>query len=199
MKYWSIVNIFYYIQLFLNCYRHWLEILSLTCTIFHLPSLKTPELSGISDKSLKEKKVLIIQALSLCGIRQVSSAAESFGSTLREHLVCSSQERSEWIVRLPRVKDYCSCRSRSAAIQGKKHSINTWIYTCIYKQIFFKIYTCTFSNMEMCMLPYTCTKETEVGFKVFCTVSLHTDKILATFPQKDFTEVLAFGAHNKFF
>lgn len=63
----------------------------------HLSSSKSqnPRIVWNFRQESKEKKVLIIQALSLCGIRQVSSAAESFGSTLREHLVCSSQERSE--------------------------------------------------------------------------------------------------------
>lgn len=76
---------------------------------FHLPSLKTTGLSEISDIEVKKKKKVIIQALSLSTIRQVSSAVESSGSTLRKHLAYSSQGRSEWIARLPRVEGYWSC------------------------------------------------------------------------------------------
>lgn len=58
---------------------------------FHLPSLKTTGLSEISDIEVKKKKKkVIIQALSLSTIRQVSSAVESSGSTLRKHLAYSS-------------------------------------------------------------------------------------------------------------
>lgn len=76
-------------------------------------------------------------------------------------------------------------------------SIPEYILAFIYK-LFFKIHTCTFSNMESACFHIRAQKKQKWDLKYFA-VSLHTDKILATFPQKDFTEVLTFAVYNKFF
>lgn len=106
-----------------------------------------------------KKKTVIIQALSLCTIRDISSALERSGSTLRKHLACSSQGRSERTARLPRVDGYRSCLLsliQRAHLQPYRAicRVSVFEYILAYLHIYIFKYTLVLFRIWMCTYIY---------------------------------------------
>lgn len=130
--------------------------------IFHLPSLKNPELSGISDKSLKEKKstdysgfiTVYHKASFICSRKLWLSIKKTFSLYLTGKIRMN---------RLPRVKGYWCCLLKiiqTAHLQPYRHRSTVSIpeYTCIYIQIFFK-YTLVLFSIWTCAYLHICAQK----------------------------------------
>lgn len=131
-----------------------------------------------------KKKTVIIQALSLCTIRDISSALERSGSTLRKHLAFSSQGRSERTARLPRVDGYWSCLLsliQRAHLQPYRAICRVSIleYILAYLHIYFFKYTLVLFRIWMCTYIYACTQG-------FCTQFHFTLTYFSHISRKEF-------------